>query len=123
MFGAVFRVHGSCGPWPRTLNREPRTEPRTKHPEPRTPPHRNEKRISSRREMDMLKARTLIAGACCLGVVTLVTVHAQQGGRVAALTAMDQIEIQQLVARAHDALYTGAGNGNEYADLFTADGA
>src|SRR2546425_603101 len=53
MFGAEFRVHGSCGPWPRTPNREPRTEPRTKHPEPRTkhpeprtPPHRNEKRIS-----------------------------------------------------------------------------
>src|SRR5207247_7809035 len=102
MFGAGFRVHGSCGPWPRTPNREPRTEPRTKHPEPRTPPHRNEKRISSRREMDMLKARSLIAAACCLGVVTLVTVQAQQGGRVAALTAMDQIEIQQLVARAHD---------------------
>src|SRR3989449_11736352 len=45
MFGAGFRVHGSCGPWPRTPDREPRTEPRTKHPEPRTPPHRNEKRI------------------------------------------------------------------------------
>src|SRR5439155_17268398 len=48
MFGAGFRVHGSSGPWPRTPNREPRTEPRTKHPEPRTPPHRNEKRISER---------------------------------------------------------------------------
>src|SRR2546422_11169569 len=47
MFGAGFRVHGSCGPWPRTPDRDPRTEPRTKHPEPRTPPHRNEERASA----------------------------------------------------------------------------
>ena len=70
----------------------------------------------------MLKWKMLMTAGCSLGVVTLVAVQAQQSGRVAAaLTPMDQIEIQQLVAQAHDALYTGANNGYGYADLFTAD--
>jgi hypothetical protein len=74
--------------------------------------------------MDMLKWKTLTAAACSLGVMTLVAVQAQQSARgAAALTVMDQIEIQQLVAQAHDALHTGADNGYRYADLFTADGA
>ena len=41
-------------------------------------------------------------------------------GRVA-LTALDQIEIQQLVWKYAYALDTGADNGYAYADLFTAD--
>ena len=48
------------------------------------------------------------------------TLPAQQ--RVPALTALDQIEIQQLVAQANYALHTGQDDGNMYAGLFTADG-
>jgi actinorhodin biosynthesis protein ActVIA len=81
--------------------------------------------------MDMLtwKTRTTVpqtlAALSALGMVmvTLAAVQAQQTASTAPLTAMDQIEIQQLVAQAHDSLYTGAGNGYAYADLFTADGA
>jgi hypothetical protein len=40
-----------------------------------------------------------------------------------ALSALDRIEIQQLVARANYALDTGADDGQMYAALFTADGS
>ncbi|HUQ51095.1 MAG TPA: nuclear transport factor 2 family protein [Gammaproteobacteria bacterium] len=39
------------------------------------------------------------------------------------LTALDYIEIQQLVARYARAIDTCSNNGYDYADLFTADGA
>jgi hypothetical protein len=42
---------------------------------------------------------------------------------LAALTAMDQIEIQQLIAQADWALHTGQDDGAMYAGLFTSDGA
>src|SRR5213594_2576193 len=42
--------------------------------------------------------------------------------RVASLTPMDYIEIQQLVARYSFALDTGADNGYMYADLYVPDG-
>jgi SnoaL-like protein len=69
------------------------------------------------------KLKTLAFG---LGMLS-VTVSARHGvakGSVAALTPMDYIEIQQLVARYGYALDTGApeGTGSEYAGLFTPDG-
>jgi hypothetical protein len=44
------------------------------------------------------------------------------GTKVKPLTAMDYIEIQQLLARYMFALDTGADNGYMYADLYTSDG-
>src|SRR4029079_19094885 len=43
--------------------------------------------------------------------------------KMAVLTALDYIEIRQLVARYGYAVDTGADNGNMYADLFSPDGA
>ena len=73
----------------------------------------------------MSKWKSLTAVASGLGLVTLVTVQAQRNaGSLAkpmALTALDYIEIQQLVARYPFALNTGANNGYAMADLFTPD--
>jgi len=62
-----------------------------------------------------------------IAAIALICVHAQSASKARkpmALTPMDYIEIQQLVARYGYALDTGApeGTGNEYADLFTSDG-
>ena len=63
---------------------------------------------------------TLVIGA---GIVMATAVQAQQkGGRASTLTAMDYVQIQQLVARHDYALSTGAEDGYVYADLFTSDG-
>jgi hypothetical protein len=72
--------------------------------------------------MSMLTRKTLTAAGLGLFVLakTLSTLPAQQG--VPALTALDQIQIQQLVAQADYALHTGQDDGNMYAGLFTADG-
>ena len=45
-----------------------------------------------------------------------------RNGAAAKFTSEDYVEIQQLVARYSFALDTADGNGNTYADLFTADG-
>src|SRR5215471_6093140 len=42
--------------------------------------------------------------------------------KAAALTPLDYVEIQQLVARYPFAVDTGGNNGYDYADLFTSDG-
>lgn len=66
----------------------------------------------------------VIVGA---GVLALLVVQRQQSAAVATaagpvLTAEDYIEIRQLVARYPHVLNTAANDGNDYADLFTADG-
>ena len=71
----------------------------------------------------MLTWKTLTAAG--LGLVVLLAgmqlpMLGQQ--RAPVLTALDQIEIQQLVAQANYALHTGQDEGNMYARLFTADG-
>jgi hypothetical protein len=58
---------------------------------------------------------TLTAVAGSVGV-------AAQSGTAPALSALDRLEIQQLVARYAYALDTGGRNGYEYADLFAPDG-
>jgi hypothetical protein len=62
-----------------------------------------------------------------LALLALGLVNAQQtsnsgSAKVMALTAMDYIEIKQLVNRYAFALDTGSRNGYDYADLFAADG-
>src|SRR5262245_45737804 len=65
------------------------------------------------------KAATAV-GASLLALA----VQAQQRGATSAtLAAIDQIQIQQLVAEANYALQTGADNGYMYSSLFTPDGA
>jgi hypothetical protein len=67
-----------------------------------------------------------MTGLCAALVLATAAGAAAQGARSAAksttLTAMDRIEIQQLVARYGYALDTGADNGYAYADLFAPDG-
>ena len=70
---------------------------------------------------------TILAVALCVGMCAFVAVQAQQtrsegASSVMALTAMDYIQIKQLVNRYAFALDTGSRNGYDYADLFSADG-
>jgi hypothetical protein len=64
----------------------------------------------------ILTALGLVGSLIVLAVVTLAQ------GRTETLTAMDYLEIQQLVARYPYALDTHADNGYMYADLFAPDG-
>lgn len=69
--------------------------------------------------MQLPKALAIVgigASALALAVVALAQ------GRTQTLTAMDYIEIQQLVAKYPYALDTHADNGYMYADLFAPDG-
>ena len=75
----------------------------------------------------MLKWKALAAITLGVGILTLVAVQAKQtastsSAKASTLTAMDYIEIRQLVNRYAFALDTGADNGCEYADLFAPDG-
>lgn len=69
---------------------------------------------------------TVLALGIAAGVATLTLAQAQQGrpagGSVMALSAMDYIQIKQLVNRYAFALDTGSRNGYDYADLFAPDG-
>jgi len=70
---------------------------------------------------------TILAISVSVGLVALGAVSAQQtrtgtAANVMALTAMDYIQIKQLVNRYAFALDTGSRNGYDYADLFSADG-
>jgi hypothetical protein len=78
------------------------------------------------KEKSMRNVKVWVA-AVCMGVLGLVVVRGQQPAvRTPAvpmtLTALDYIEIQQLVARYSRALDTCSNNGYDYADLYTADG-
>jgi actinorhodin biosynthesis protein ActVIA len=71
-----------------------------------------------------MRPRTFIALIALTSVLTglaLVGVVAQSKP-VPALTAMDYVQIRQLVSRYAYALDTGGNNGYDFADLFTADG-
>jgi len=57
-----------------------------------------------------------------IGIVGLVAVQGQQRSGSGTLTAMDYIQIQQLVSSYPYALDTGAEGGYMYADLFAPDG-
>jgi uncharacterized protein (TIGR02246 family) len=75
----------------------------------------------------MLQWKTLMAMVFSIGVLTLVAMRAQQqsansSSHASALTALDYLEIQQLVTRYAYALDSGADNGQLYAGLFAPDG-
>src|SRR5262245_56950772 len=70
---------------------------------------------------------TILVLGLGLALFTVGAVRAQQtrtsdSTGVMALTAMDYIQIKQLVNRYAFALDTGSNNGYDYADLFTPDG-
>jgi hypothetical protein len=64
---------------------------------------------------------TALAGVLGVGVLLVVT-SMRAAPRTPALTALDYIEIQQLVNRYAFALDTCSNNGHDYADLYTPDG-
>ena len=74
----------------------------------------------------MWRRNVLVAAAVALGLGLVTLVTAQTGRdfgtqKPMTLTAMDYIEIQQLVARYPFELNSGADNGYAMADLFTPD--
>ena len=77
----------------------------------------------------MLKSHRLLGFGFILGVC-VATVHAAQSGRPVAtassngpaLTALDYIEIEQLIYKYGWALDSAENNGNAYADLYAPDG-
>ena len=70
-----------------------------------------------------MKSKILMAATFGVAILTLVTGHAQQNTNGGTLTAMDYIQIQQLVNRYAYAVDTGVDNGGMYAGLFAPDGA
>ena len=74
----------------------------------------------------MFKRLSCLALAIGVLSVTAVAVQAPQGkapaAKTAKLSAMDYIEIQQLVVRYAWANDTCGNNGNDYADLYIPDG-
>jgi hypothetical protein len=71
-----------------------------------------------------VSARVLVFGlALALVVAPQSPAAAQTAGKVQELTALDYIQIQQLVARYARAIDTCSNNGYDYADLFTPDGS
>ena len=69
----------------------------------------------------MSKRTTLMAAAVGVGILTLATVQAQQKSG-ATLSAMDYIQINQLINRYAFAVDTGADQGGMYAGLFAPGG-
>ena len=71
----------------------------------------------------MLQWKTVVAVAFGAGLLAVASMQAQQRtAKVTPLTALDYIQIQQLVNHYSYALDTGADNGYMYADLFAPDG-
>jgi hypothetical protein len=68
--------------------------------------------------------RTIAAFSAAVAAVTVLTLPpASTAQQPKELTALDYIQIQQLVAKYARAIDTCSNNGYDYADLFTADGA
>ena len=65
-------------------------------------------------------AAVTLLWACAAGTVGL---QAQAPAAAPALTALDYIDIEQLIAKYARAIDTCSNNGYDYADLFTPDGA
>ena len=75
----------------------------------------------------MARWKPLIAVFAGVGLVMQVTARTQENAPKASappmeLTALDYIQIQQLVAKYAEYIDTCSNNGYDYADLFTADG-
>jgi hypothetical protein len=69
-----------------------------------------------------LTRTTLLTAAFGMGILTLATIHAQPNAKGGRLSAMDYIQINQLINRYAYAVDTGADQGGMYAGLFAPDG-
>jgi len=75
-----------------------------------------------------MMTRTVLTAAIAASLALPLTLDGQTkaapaaNAKAATLTALDYVEIQQLVARYPFAVDTGGNNGYDYADLFTSDG-
>src|SRR5688572_16170853 len=69
--------------------------------------------------------RMFVVSVCLTLCVALLSAHAQapQAAAPRELTALDYIQIQQLVAKYARFIDTCSNNGYDYADLFTSDGS
>jgi hypothetical protein len=67
-------------------------------------------------------ASAVLAGVC-IALAASLGAQSPKAAAVRELTALDYIQIQQLVARYARAIDTCSNNGYDYADLFTPDGA
>jgi len=67
-------------------------------------------------------ALVLMLGVAVIAQVAVSAQKAAAAPKPMALTALDYIEIKQLVSRYAFAVDTGSNNGYDYADLFAADG-
>jgi len=79
-------------------------------------------RMKSNGMRNTILAIGLGVGLVALGVVSAQQTRTSAPANLMALTALDYIQIKQLVNRYAFALDTGARNGYDYADLFSADG-
>jgi SnoaL-like protein len=75
----------------------------------------------------MVRLKPLIPVFAAMGLVMQLTVRTQENPPTASaapmeLTALDYIQIQQLVAKYAEYIDTCSNNGYDYADLFTSDG-
>jgi len=61
-------------------------------------------------------------GVALAGLIGVAIGQVKSPAKAITLTAMDYVEIRQLVNRYGFALDTGSNNGYDYADLFAADG-
>jgi hypothetical protein len=66
--------------------------------------------------------KALTLGVCTAGIMTMAAVSGQQGRAAGSLTAMDYVQMQQLVATAQFGLYSGANEGRMFAGVFTPTG-
>ncbi len=70
-----------------------------------------------------MRVKSAVLAAISICLFTIVAVEAGQGKKKPmALTGLDYAEIERLSAQYSHAIDTCAGNGYEYADLYTADG-
>jgi len=69
-----------------------------------------------------MSRRTTLMAAVGVGILTLVTLQAQRIAGGGPLSAMDYIQINQLINRYAYAVDTGADHGGMYAGLFAPDG-
>lgn len=70
----------------------------------------------------MSKWRIILGVAIAAGISAAVTVNVRAADKAKPLTALDYIEIQQLVNKYSFALDFCTNNGYDYADLYTPDG-
>jgi hypothetical protein len=71
----------------------------------------------------LVRQMALVAAGLGVGAASMVALGQPKRAQAAALTALDYVEIQQLVNKYAFAIDSCSNNGYDYADLYTPDGA